>query len=49
MYIKPQIDITEAEYVLLSGSGPNAGDIGSPNVDDNAKEYSVWDEVKQLR
>lgn len=47
-YVKPQIEIIEADLVLLSVSGPGAGDIGSPGVDDNAKEFSVWDEVKQL-
>ena len=44
-YKRPQIDIAEADFVLLSGSGPGAGDIGSPSVDDNAKRYSIWDEV----
>lgn len=48
MYVKPQIEIAEADFKLLSASGPDATSIGSPNVDDYAKEYSVWDEVKQL-
>jgi len=47
-YIKPTIAIVEADFGLLCGSGPNADDIGSPNVLNDAKEYSVWDEVKQL-
>ena len=34
--------IVEADLVLLSGSGPCAGDIGSPSVRYNSK--SVWDD-----
>lgn len=40
--------MAEADLILLTASGPGAGDIGSPSVDDNAKECSIWDEVKQL-
>ena len=47
-YIKPQIEIIEADLVLLAASGPGANDIGSPNVLNDAKECSIWDEVKQL-
>lgn len=47
-YVKPKIEIAEADLVLLAASGPGADDIGSPNVLNDAKEYSVWDEVKQL-
>lgn len=47
MYVKPQIEIAEADFELLSCSEPCADDIGSPSVEDNAKEYSVWDDVKQ--
>ena len=47
-YERPQIEIAEADVGLLSGSGPEATSIGSPSVDDNAKECSIWDEVKQL-
>lgn len=41
-YVKPQIEITEADLVLLIASGPGAGDIGSPSVRYNSK--SVWDD-----
>ncbi len=41
-YIKPQIEIIEADLVLLAASGPSAGDIGSPSVRNNSK--SIWDE-----
>lgn len=34
--------ITEADFGLLCGSGPGAGDIGSPSVRNNSK--SIWDE-----
>ena len=44
-YVKPQIEIVEADAELLTTSGPDAGDIGSPTVSDDAKSYSVWDEV----
>ena len=47
-YVKPQIETVEAGFGLLSASGPDATSIGSPSVDNNAKEHSVWDEVKQL-
>lgn len=47
-YNIPSIAIVELTTELLSASGPDATSIGSPNVDDYAKEYSVWDEVKQL-
>ncbi len=45
MYERPNTEMMEADVGLLSGSGPDATSIGSPSVDDNAKEYSVWDEV----
>lgn len=32
------------DFNLLSGSGPEATSIGSPDVDNDAK--SVWDEVE---
>lgn len=44
MYIKPQIEIAEADFVLLNVSGPGATSIGSPNVSNDAKGHSVWDE-----
>lgn len=45
-YNRPQIDIAEADFVLLSLSemGPGATDIGAPNVSNECK--SVWDEVE---
>lgn len=41
--------MVEASADLLSASelGPGATDIGAPNVSNDAKEYSIWDEVKQ--
>lgn len=39
-YIKPQIEIAEVDLVLLTASGPGAGEIGSPSV----RTKSVWDE-----
>lgn len=47
-YEKPITIILEVAADLLSMSGPDAGDIGSPNVNYNVKEGSIWDEVKQL-
>lgn len=41
-YVKPHIEIAEADFVLLTASGPVAGDIGSPSVLYNSK--SIWDE-----
>lgn len=38
-YIKPQIETAEADFDLLSVSGPGATDIGAPTL-----ESSVWDE-----
>lgn len=48
IYLKPLIVTAGLECVILAASGPGADDIGSPNVLNDAKEYSVWDEVKQL-
>ena len=47
-YEQPITIILEVAAELLCMSGPDAGDIGSPNVDYNTKECSIWDEVKQL-
>ena len=41
-YVKPQIEIAETDFALLCGSGPGAGDVGSPSVRNNSK--SIWDE-----
>ena len=41
-YERPKIEIAKADFGLLCGSGPTAGDIGSPNVRNNSK--SIWDE-----
>lgn len=47
-YEQPFIEMISVDACLLSGSGPDATSIGSPSVDDNAKECSIWDEAKQL-
>ena len=44
-YERPKIEIAKADLVLLSASGPGAGDIGSPSVRNNSK--SIWDEVNE--
>ena len=41
-YEKPKVTMIEADFGLLSGSGPGADDIGSPSVSNECK--SVWDE-----
>lgn len=46
IYLKPLIVIADLECVILAASGPGADDIGSPNVLNDAKEYSIWDEVE---
>ena len=47
-YLRPTIEMLAMDFNLLSGSGPEATSIGSPDVDNDAKECSIWDEVKQL-
>lgn len=41
-YENPKLTMIKADFGLLSTSGPNAGDIGSPSVSDKCK--SIWDE-----
>lgn len=41
-YEKPKVTMIEADFILLTASGPNAGDIGSPSVRYDSK--SIWDE-----
>lgn len=43
-YLRPTIEMLAMDFNLLSGSGPEATSIGSPDVDNDAK--SVWDEVE---
>lgn len=47
-YERPTIDVVEANAELLATSGPNAGDIFSPTVSDDAKGHSVWNEEDTL-
>lgn len=46
-YKRPYIEVFEASADLLSSSGPQADDIFPPNVETDAKEYSIWDEVNK--
>lgn len=48
-YERPNIEIVEANAELLTSSdmGPCATDIGAPDVSNDAKEYSIWDEVNE--